>query len=168
MTLSVYSTCIPVVLHHLKSLDAILRKGEAYAQAKKIEPGVLLNSRLFPDMFPLVRQVQIASDTAKGAGARLAAIEVPKFEDNETTFSELYARVAKTIDFLQGITKEKFEGAETRQIQFKVGSREVAFTRENYTSAWVMPNLLFHITTAYNILRHNGVELGKRDFLGDI
>ena len=119
MALSVYSTSIPIFIHHLKSLQTILRKGEDHAINHKIDPSVLLNSRLFPDMFALTRQVQIASDTAKGGGARLAGVELPKFEDTETSFTELYARIAKTIDFLRGIKAEQLEGAETRKIQFK-------------------------------------------------
>jgi len=168
MALSVYSTSIPIFIHHLKSLQTILRKGEDHAINHKIDPSVLLNSRLFPDMFALTRQVQIASDTAKGGGARLAGVELPKFEDTETSFTELYARIAKTIDFLRGIKAEQLEGAETRKIQFKVGSREVSLSGADYISYWVLPNLLFHTTTAYNILRHNGIEIGKKDFLGEI
>ncbi len=168
MALSVYSTSIPIFIHHLKSLETILRKGEDHAISRKIDPSVLLNSRLFPDMFPLTRQVQIASDTAKGGGARLAGLELPKFDDSETSFAELYARIAKTIEFLRGIKAAQLEGAETRKIQFKVGSREVSFNGADYISSWVIPNLLFHTTTAYNILRHNGIEIGKKDFLGEI
>ena len=167
MTSSLYAFSIPVVISHLKVLENILRKGEAYAQAKKIDPGVLLNSRLFPDMFPLTRQVQIATDMAKGAGARLAAIEIPKYEDNETTFAELYARLQKTVSFLQDISIDKFNGAETRPITFKTSSREISFNGQDYVTKWVIPNVLFHVTTAYNILRHNGVEIGKKDFLGE-
>jgi uncharacterized protein len=168
MTTALYSMTIPLSLHLLGVIDGILRKGEAYAVAKKIDPSVLLNARLFPDMFPLTKQIQILSDTAKGAAGRLAGLEVPRFEDNESTFGELYTRVQKTRDFLLSLSPEAMEGAENRQIQFKVAGREMSFSGSNYVTAWVLPNLYFHATTAYNILRHNGVELGKRDFLGEI
>lgn len=166
MSLAVYNTTIPVFIQYLTNLNTILKKSEDHALTRKIEPSVLLNSRLFPDMFPLIRQVQIASDTAKAAGARLTGQEAPKFEDTETTYDQLYARIQKTIDYLKSLAPESFEGAQARAIAFKVAGRDIQFDGATYITTWVFPNLLFHITTAYNILRHNGVDIGKRDFLG--
>jgi len=126
----------------------------------------LLNARLFPDMYPLTRQVQIATDMSKGAAARLAGLEIPKYEDNETTFAELQARIAKTIAFLDTIKPAQLEGSEARAVVISVRKIDLKFTGQDYLLKWVNPNVYFHVTTAYNILRHNGVELGKQDFLG--
>lgn len=164
--LSIYDATIPPLKRVLSNLAAILKKGEEYADAKKVEHQVLLNSRLFVDMYPLTRQVQIATDMSKGAGARLAAIEIPKYEDNETSFAELQARIAKTIAFLDAITPEQLEGAEAREITITIRKADLKFSGQDYLLKWVLPNVYFHVTTAYNILRHNGVELGKQDFLG--
>lgn len=164
--LSIYDATIPPLRRTLTNLSAILKKGEEYADAKKIEHPVLLNARLFVDMYPLTRQVQIATDMSKGAAARLAGVEVPKYEDNETTFAELQARIAKTIAFLDSIQPAQLEGSETRDITISVSKADLKFTGQNYLLKWVIPNVYFHVTTAYNILRHNGVELGKQDFLG--
>lgn len=164
--LSIYDATIPPLRRTLANLSAILKKGEEYADAKKIEHYVLLNARLFVDMYPLTRQVQIATDMSKGAAARLAGVEVPKYEDNETTFAELQARIAKTIAFLDSIQPAQLEGSETRDITISVPKADLKFTGQNYLLKWVIPNVYFHVTTAYNILRHNGVELGKQDFLG--
>jgi len=164
--LSIYDATIPTLKRSLNNLAAILRKGEEYADTKKVEHQVLLNSRLFVDMYPLIRQVQITTDMSKGAGARLAAIEIPKYEDNETSFAELQARIAKTLTFLDSIKPEQLQGAETREITITIRKAELKFSGQDYLLKWVLPNVYFHITTAYNILRHNGVELGKQDFLG--
>lgn len=160
-----FDTSVPYFVHFLKSLSAILKKAEAHCEAKKIEPAVMLSMRLFPDMFAVTRQVQIATDSAKGAGARLAGIQVPSFPDEEKTFAELQARIAKTIDFLSTLTKEQFEGAESRAISLKAGGRDMNFTGADYLERWAKPNFFFHITTAYAILRHCGVEIGKPDYL---
>lgn len=150
----------------LNNLSHILKKGEEHADTKKIEHGVLLNARLFPDMYPLIRQVQIATDMSKGAGARLAGLEVPKYEDNEASFTDLQARITKTLAFIDSVTPEQLEGAENRDITITVRKMDLHFTGQAYLFDWVLPNVYFHVTTAYNILRHNGVELGKPDFLG--
>jgi hypothetical protein len=164
--LSIYDATIPPLKRALSNLAAILEKGEQYADAKKVEHQVLLNSRLFVDMYPLTRQVQIATDMSKGAGARLAAIEIPKYEDNETSFAELQARIAKTIAFLDSIKPEQLEGAEVRDIIITIRKTDIKFSGQDYLLKWVLPNVYFHVTTAYNILRHNGVTLAKQDFLG--
>ena len=161
----IYDASVPVFIHFLKSLQVILKKAEAHCAARKIDPAVLLQARLYPDMFALTRQVQIASDAAKGAGARLAGIAVPSYADEEKSFDELQVRIARTIDFLSGLRKEQFEGAETRPISLKAGGREMNFAGAAYLETWAQPNFYFHVTTAYAILRHNGVELGKPDFL---
>ncbi len=163
---SMYDATIPPIKHTLNNLSAVLKKAQVYAEAKKIDPSVLLAARLFPDMYPLSRQVQIATDMSKGAAARLAGVEIPKYEDNETTFDDLQARISKTIAFLDGIKPVQLEGAETRDISIAVGKSELAFTGQDYLLSWVNPNVYFHVTTAYDILRHNGLELSKRDFLG--
>ena len=160
-----FDSSVPYFVHFLKSLSAILKKAEAHCEAKKIEPAVMLSMRLFPDMFAVTRQVQIATDSAKGAGARLAGIQVPSFPDEEKTFADLQARIAKTIDFLSTLTKEQFEGAESRAISLKAGGRDMSFTGADYLERWAKPNFFFHITTAYAILRHCGVEIGKPDYL---
>lgn len=164
--LTIYDTSILPLKRALTNLSAILKKGEAYADEKKVEHSVLLNARLFVDMYPLTRQVQIATDMSKGAAARLAGVEIPKYEDNESTFAELYARIEKTIDFLDSIKAEQLEGSETREVVITIRKVDLTFTGQDYLLKWVHPNVYFHVTTAYNILRHNGVELGKKDFLG--
>ena len=164
--LSIFDATIPPLKRTLTNLSSILKKGEDYANTKKIEHAVLLNARLFPDMYPLTRQVQIATDMSKGAAARLAGLEIPKYEDNETTFAELQARIAKTIAFLDTIKPAQLEGSEARAVVISVRKIDLKFTGQDYLLKWVKPNVYFHVTTAYNILRHNGVELGKQDFLG--
>ena len=161
-----YNFSIPPLVQSLTNLAAILKKGEAHADAKSIEHAVLLNARLFPDMYPLTRQVQIATDMSKGAAARLAGLEIPKYEDDETTFAELQARIAKTLAFIKSVTPEQLAGGETKPISIMVRKAELKFSGENYLLKWVLPNVHFHVATTYNILRHNGVELGKSDFLG--
>lgn len=161
-----YAFTIPPLKRALTNLAQNLSKGEAYAKAKNIEADVLLNARIFVDMYPLTRQVQIATDMSKGAGARLAGVEVPKYEDNETTFDALQARISKTIAFLESLTPEQFTDSATRNIVITVRDSKLQFTGQDYLLKWVFPNVYFHCTTAYNIMRHNGVELGKLDFLG--
>jgi uncharacterized protein len=160
-----YNITIPPLKRALNSLSHILKMGEEYADAKQIEHAVLLNARLFPDMFPLIRQVQIATDMSKGGAARLAGLEVPKYEDDETTFADLQARIAKVIAFIDTITPAQLDGAETRDITINVRKVDLHFVGLDYLLKWVMPNVHFHVTTTYNILRHNGCELGKADFL---
>jgi hypothetical protein len=166
MKISMYQASAPRFVNMLTNLSAILDKAEAHAEARKIDPAVLANDRLFPDMFPMKRQVQIACDTAKGAVARLAGVEVPKHEDTEQTFPELKARIAKTIDFVKSIAPAQLEGTEDKKIHLKLGPREVDFTGMQYLLGHALPNFYFHVTTAYDILRHNGVELAKRDYIG--
>lgn len=163
-----YQASLPVLLHSLKNLQTILEKGLAYAESKKIDPSVLLHSRLAPDMRPLINQIQMVSDSAKGCAARLAGIEIPSFPDTEQTFPELQERLRKTLTFLEQITPEQLEGSETRPVTIKTPRKELHFKGQPYLLHFALPNLFFHITTAYAILRHNGVELGKPDYLGAI
>jgi uncharacterized protein len=160
-----YDASIPVFLQYLGALSRILKKAEAHCEAKKIDPAVMLSQRLYPDMFALTRQVQVACDVAKGAGCRLSGTAIPSFPDEEKTFAELQARIAKTVDFLKSLDKKAFDDAATRDITFKAGSRDVAFKGADYLGKWGFPNFFFHLTAAYGILRHNGVELGKSDYL---
>lgn len=168
MSLTMYQASVPVFVRSMTNLQAILDKGAKFAEAKKVEPSVLINARLAPDMFPLSRQVQAVSDSAKGAGARLAGIEVPSMPDTETTFPELQARLQKTIDFLNTIKPEQIDGSEDRAIVLKMRTREAHFKGRQYLFDFVYPNFFFHVTTAYAILRHNGADVGKMDFLGSI
>jgi hypothetical protein len=167
MTISMYEASAPRFVGMLRNLDAILSKAQAYAVAKKIDPAVLISARLFPDMLPFLKQVQIATDHAKGAVARLAGVEVPKFEDTEQSFEELQARLAKTIAFVESFKAAQIDGSEEREIALKVGGRDLAFKGMPYLLGFALPNFYFHIVTAYNILRHNGVEIGKRDYIGN-
>jgi uncharacterized protein len=166
MKMSMYQAAVPPVIRALTSLVVILEKGAAHCEAKKIDPAVLVNARLFPDMFPLSRQVQIATDVAKGGAARLAGLAPPAYDDNETTFPELIARVNRTIEYLGTFREDQLAGSEDRPITLKMRSRERHFTGLPYVQTFVLPNVYFHVATAYNILRHNGVEIGKQDFLG--
>ncbi|MCY1236072.1 hypothetical protein D9M68_454820 [compost metagenome] len=168
MSLSMYEASVPVLARMLGNLSNILKKAEANAQARGIDPKVFIESRLAPDMFPLVRQVQIASDMAKGCAARLADVEVPSWEDTESTFDELQARIARTQDFIKGIDAARFEGSETRTVVLKMRSGEMSFSGRDYLLGFAMPNFYFHVTAAYAILRHNGVDVGKMDFLGGV
>ena len=163
-----FDSSIPVFTQFLKALSAILKKAEAYCEAKKIDSDALLTARLFPDMFPLRRQVQLACDFAKGAGARLAGIPVPSFPDEEKTFAELQARIAKTLDFLHTLKKEQFADAAARTVTLKIGGQDMSFPGATYLRHFALANFYFHLTTAYDILRHNGLEIGKRDFMGSI
>lgn len=168
MSLSMSQASVPVLIRTLSNFVTILEKGKAHAEAKKLDPSVLVNFRLFPDMLPLSKQVQIASDMAKGGGARLAGVDVPKYEDTETSFDELIARLNKTIDFLANLDPSKIDGSENREIVLAMRSGPVTFKGQDYLLNFVLPNVNFHAVTAYNILRHNGVELGKMDFLGKL
>ena len=166
MSISMYDACAPRFASMLRNLDAILGKAQAHAAAKKIDPAVLMSARLFPDMLPFVKQVQIATDHAKGAVARLAGVEVPRFEDTEQSFDELRARLAKTIAFVESFSAEQFDGSEDRDISLRAGGKDLAFKGMPYLIGYAIPNFYFHLVTAYNILRHNGVEIGKGDYLG--
>ncbi len=168
MSISMYEASIPVFVQMLGSLKVLLEKGVAHAAARKFDPAVLVNSRLAPDMFPLSRQIQIASDAAKGAAARLSGTEAPKFEDRETTLPELIARIDKTLDYLKSFRPAQIDGSEERKVVVKTSQREFSFTGLTYLQYWALPNFFFHVTTAYNLLRHNGVEIGKADFLGTL
>lgn len=166
MTISMYQASAPVLVRMLGNLKNILAKGEAYATAKKFDSAVLVNDRLAPDMFALARQVQIACDMAKGCVARLAGVEPPKYEDNEVNFADLAARIDKTIAFIKTFNAAQIDGSEAKAILLKSPRGEMNFKGLDYLLHFVLPNLYFHITTTYNILRHNGVELGKMDFIG--
>jgi hypothetical protein len=168
MSLSMYQASIPAFVQMLNNLSAILDKAEAHARNCKIDPEVLINCRLFPDMHPLVRQIQIAADLAKGAAARLAGVEVPKHDDTEKTFADLKARLAKTLAFVQSFKSSDIDCSEDRDIRLTLGEHTMSFKGQPYLVHFVMPNFYFHCTTAYDILRHCGVELGKRDFIGTI
>ncbi len=166
MTISMYQASVPTFIRMLDNLAAILEKAAAHAEARKIDPAVLVGSRLFPDMFPLVKQVQIATDAAKGGAARLAGLEPPAFEDNEATFADLVARVRKTVAYLQTLEPGQIDGSEDRTVTWKTRSATKSMQGMPYLLNHVLPNLYFHITTTHGILRHNGVEIGKGDYLG--
>jgi len=166
MKISMYQASAPRFANALRNLSAILDKAQAHAEAKKLDPAVLGGLRLVADMFALSRQVQIACDTAKGAVARLAGVEIPKHEDTEQTIPELKARIAKTLDFLGSVPAARIDGSEDREVVLKVRGQDVKFYGLQYLLGHAWPNFYFHVTTAYNILRANGVELGKRDFIG--
>lgn len=168
MKASMYTMSAPVFTRMLSNLSAILDKATAHAEAKKIEPAVLLNSRLIPDMFPLTRQVQIGCDFAKGCVARLAGQEPPKWDDNEATFTELKTRIARTIEFVNGITPAQVDGSEDRAIALQVRGETVHTTGLPYLTQRVLPNFFFHITTVYALLRKDGVDVGKQDFVGRV
>lgn len=167
MTISMYSASVPLFQQFLGSLDGLLAKAEAHAAANKIEPEALLQARLFPDMLPMVRQVQIACDFAKSVPGRLAGAEVPSFEDNETSFAELHERIAKTRAFIDGLDAAAFAGSESREIVLRAGTpKERKFDGHAYLLHYGMPQFFFHVTTAYALLRHNGVGVGKLDYMG--
>jgi hypothetical protein len=166
MKISMYSACVPVFTRALHNMDALLEKAAAYAAARKLDPNALLLARLAPDMFPLRKQVQVATDLIKGTAARLAGAEIPKYEDTETTFDELRQRVAKTLAFLGGLQPAQFEGAEDRDVSLTIGGQPMTFKGEAYLLTFGTPNVYFHCAMLYALLRHNGMEIGKRDFLG--
>ena len=165
MSISMYRASVPVLLQMLGAMSGVLDKAVAFAAAKKVEHSVLLNARLAPDMFPLTRQVQIATDFAKGLAARLAGQEPPKYSDNEASFDELKARIAKTIAFIKEFKPAQIDGSEEREINITLGGQPRSFKGENYLVNFAMPNFFFHATTAYAILRHNGVDIGKTDYM---
>ncbi len=167
MTISMHAASVPVFKQLLGALGEILAKAEAHATEKKIDPNALLQARLFPDMFPLIRQVQIACDFAKGVCARLAGVDVPVYDDQETTFEELRALVAKTVAFIDGLDAMPFDDSETRDITLRPGTpKERSIAGQPYLLSYGLPQFFFHLTTAYALLRHNGVELGKKDYMG--
>jgi hypothetical protein len=168
MSFSMYQAAVPPVLQILGSVSAILDKAAAHCAARKIDPAALLTFRLSPDMFPLSRQVQTMTDQAKGMAARLAGVDVPSWADTETSFDDLKARIAKAVAFVKSITPAQIDGSEDKPITIKAGGNELKFTGRQYLTGFVFPNFYFHATTTYNILRHCGVELGKRDFLGAV
>lgn len=169
MAISMYQLTVPLFVHTLTSLVGILEKGAGFSEAKKLDPSVLPNSRLAPDMYALTKQVQIISDTIKGAVARLAGVEVPVWEDNEKTLAELIARTQKTIDYVKTFTAAQIDGSESKTIELKFGGGfEMTFVGLSFLQGMILPNMYFHVSTAYNILRHNGVELGKGDLLGKV
>jgi hypothetical protein len=168
MSLSMYQASVPAFLQMLNSLSSILEKAEIFAAERKIEAGVLLSWQLAPDMFALVRQVQIAADFAKGTTARLAGAEVPKYADDEKSFGELRQRIAKTVTFVQGFKPADIDGSEDRDITLSVGGQEMRFKGQPYLVHFALPNFYFHAATAYDILRTCGVGIGKRDFIGAI
>jgi len=163
-----YQASVPVFVRALGNLSNILKKAEAHAEQHKIDPSVLLDSRLYPNMFPLKRQVQIAADMVNGGVARLAGVERPVHEDKETTFEQLQQRIRKTIDFAESIKPEQIDGSEAKSISLTIGGNELQFLGLPYLLGFVTPNVYFHTVTAYDILRHNGVELGKPDFIGGV
>lgn len=163
-----YDASAPVFIRALGNLSAILAKGAAHAEAKKIDPSVFLTARLSPDMFPLTRQVQIASDAAKNGTGRLAAIDLPSFPDTETSFPELQERITKTINFVRSVPQARIEGSESRTITLKLRGQDMTFPGPIFLTNFVLPNLYFHVTTTYLILRHNNVDLGKPDYLGPL
>ncbi|MEO6021548.1 MAG: DUF1993 domain-containing protein [Burkholderiales bacterium] len=168
MTISLYAASVPVFKQMLNSMSATLTKADQYATAKNIEAHVLLQARLYPDMFPLLRQVQIAADFARGVSARLAGVDVPKYEDNEATFVDLQALLSKTLAFVHGMTPTQIDGNEAREIITRPGTpKEKRFTGQSYLLSYGLPQFFFHVTTTYAILRHNGLEVGKRDFMGE-
>ncbi len=163
--LSMHAVSAPIFVRMLNNLSSILANAEKQAKVKGYDPGVLLNSRLAPDMFPLTRQVQIATDHAKGCVARLAGKQIEPIEDTETSFADLQARIKKVLAIVESYTPEQFDGAETREITIKIPNMELKFSGIDYVNQWAMPNFYFHCVTAYDILRANGIELGKKDFL---
>lgn len=163
-----YQASVPVFVKALNNLSAIMTKAEAEIAARKMDPAVFVNLRLAPDMFPFSRQIQIASDVAKGCIARLAGIEIPSYPDNEATFAELHERINKTIKFIQSVKPEQIDGTDDKQVIVKAGPRELKFKGEFYLLNFALPNVFFHVTTAYAILRHNGIQIGKSDYLGDL
>ena len=165
MPISMYQVSVPVFTQMLSSLSKVIDKAIAHVAAKKIDPAALLTARLYPDMFPFMKQVQSATEHARGGASRLAGLEAPRYEDKETSFEDLQARIARTLEMLKGLDPAAIDGSEDRDIHFVTGGRERIVKGQPYLLAQVLPNFFFHVTTAYDILRHNGVELGKRDFL---
>jgi uncharacterized protein len=165
---SMYDISVPVFIRAFENLSRILEKGEAFAKAKGIDPSELVETRLVADMDPLRTQIQRASDSAKGAGARLTGADNPSFADEETTFAELQERIAKTVSFLKGLDAKAFEGSDSREVKINVRRAPVSLPGQDYLLKFALPNFFFHVTTAYDILRHRGVDVGKMDYLGEI
>ncbi len=168
MTISMFQASVPAFLRMLSNTKVLLEKGAAFCAAKKIDESVLMNGRLAPDMFPLARQVQIATDFAKGSTARLAGLDIPKYDDNEKTFAELIVRVEKTMAFASTVSAAQIDGQEDREISLTIGGKPINFKGQAYLIHFVLPNFHFHLAMVYAILRHNGVEIGKSDFLGSV
>jgi len=168
MTLSMFQASVPVLVKQCQILTNLIAKGEAHAQQTGTDPAILFEARLAPDMLAFPKQVQIASDTAKGGAARLAGLTPPSWADDEADLPALRERAAKTISFLQGISADQIDGSEEREIVLKIGGNEMTFTGRDYLLGFVLPNVFFHVTTAYGLLRNKGVPLGKRDFLGAV
>lgn len=166
MSISLHAATVPVLIHSLKALASVVEKAEAHATALRLDPNALLQARLYPDMFPMMRQVQIACDMAKAGACRLAQMDVPSHPDTETSFQELLARIQKVLNLLASIPASAIDGGDDRMVTIKVAGQEMSFKGADYLLRWVNPNFYFHVTTAYAILRHNGVPLGKGDFLG--
>jgi hypothetical protein len=166
MSLTIHQASVPALLRTLGAMSKIIDKAAAQCEARKIDPAVLLNSRLAPDMHAFTRQIQIMTDQVKGLAARLTGSDIPSWPDTEASFGELKARIAKAVDYLQSFGADKFDGAETREVVLKTGQGELKFTGTEYVFGFMFPNFYFHAATAYDILRHNGIEIGKRDFLG--
>ena len=166
MTISMYQASVPVIQKSLTALKAVLAKGAAHATEKKIDESVFLGSRLYPDMFPLLKQAQIAADFGKGPIARLSGIEPPKYEDTEASFADLAARIDKTLAFVASYKPEQIDGSEDRDITLTVAGKPLVIKGQQYLLHFALPNLFFHMSMTYAILRHNGVEIGKRDFIG--
>lgn len=168
MTLTMSRASTPMFVQYLTALADILEKAETHSIRRNIDPQALLTARLYPDMFPLTSQIQFACDFAKGTVARLAGVPVPAYEDNERSFGELRARIAKTLEFIRSIDPRKIDGSETRAIYMKFAGQDLAFKGEPYLIGFAIPSMIFHVATAYDILRHNGVDIGKADFLGRV
>lgn len=168
MTLSMYQLAVPPFVQGLGALSAVLAKAEAFAATRKFDPVVLLSSRLAPDMFPLSRQVQIACDFAKSTVARLASVEVPSWKDDEKTIADLRGRIARTLDFVRSFKSGQIDGSEERDVTITLAGKPISLKGQPYLVHFVLPNFYFHCTVAYAVLRHNGVELGKRDFMGSV
>jgi hypothetical protein len=166
MSNAMYDHFVPVAVKMLGNLSIFIDKAAKHCEDKKLDPNAFLGFRLFPDMLPFTRQIQIATDQAKGGAARLAGVEIPKYEDTEKSFADLKARLAKTVEFVKSIKPEQLAGSAAKDVSLPVGPNTMTFKGEWYAKHFVLPNIYFHVTTAYNILRHNGVELGKRDFIG--
>jgi uncharacterized protein len=167
MNISMYQASVPRFVNILGNLSKILDKAQAHVDAKKLDPATLLTYRLYPDMLPMTTQVQIACDAAKGVVARLAGVEIPVFEDNEKTLADLKARIAKTVAFIQTVKPAQIDGTEDKEIVIKRGDKETRYNGMQFLLGHAVPNFYFHVTTTYNILRHNGIEIGKRDYLGN-
>jgi hypothetical protein len=168
VAISVFDQTVSAMSRGLLNLDAIVSKAGEYAEEKKIDPVVLIQGRLYPDMLPFVAQIRIATDTAKGAAARLCGADMPKWADDEATFEEIHGRIRKALNYLSGFKPDQFEGSETKKIELKLPNRTMQFVGRDYVLGFVLPNFYFHVTTAYNILRHNGLVIGKLDFLGEL